>query len=98
MEYNVNKIQKRSVLHFNNQSWAENFPFCDAQYNPDAGGRTENSVKLSEMKLAFCVSDHVPECHKSREGLCEYENGKNYVNSSLQRLYENGFIEELKQD
>lgn len=28
-----------------------------------------DSVKLSEMKLALCVSDHVPECHKTREGL-----------------------------
>lgn len=30
--------------------------------------------------------------------LCEYENGENNVNASLQGLYENGFIEELKQD
>lgn len=27
------------------------------------------SVKLSDMKLAFCVSDHVSECHETREGL-----------------------------
>lgn len=29
----------------------------------------QNSVKLPEMKLALCVSDHVPERHKTREGL-----------------------------
>lgn len=29
----------------------------------------KNSVKLSEMKLSSCVSDHVPERHKTREGL-----------------------------
>lgn len=28
-----------------------------------------HSVKLSEVKLAFGVSDHVPECHKTEEGL-----------------------------
>lgn len=27
------------------------------------------SVKLSEMKLALCVSDHVPEGHKTRQRL-----------------------------
>lgn len=26
-------------------------------------------VKLSEMKLALCVPDHVPERHKTRQGL-----------------------------
>lgn len=30
--------------------------------------------------------------------LCEYEYGKNYVNAPLQGLYENGFVEQLKQD
>lgn len=30
--------------------------------------------------------------------LCEYEHGENYVNAPLQGLYENGFIEQLKQD
>lgn len=37
----------------------------------DVGGKSQlkNSVKLSEMKLAFCVFDHVSEGHKSREGL-----------------------------
>lgn len=30
--------------------------------------------------------------------LCEYKYGKNYVNAPLQRLYENGFIKQLKQD
>lgn len=30
--------------------------------------------------------------------LGEYKYGKNYVNAPLQRLYENGFIKQLKQD
>lgn len=30
--------------------------------------------------------------------LCEYEYGEDYVNAPLQWLYENGFIEQLKQD
>lgn len=30
--------------------------------------------------------------------LWEYEYGKNCVNASLQGLYENGFVEQLKQD
>lgn len=30
--------------------------------------------------------------------LCEYEHGENYVNAPLQGLYENGFIEQQKQD
>lgn len=29
----------------------------------------EKSVKLSQMKLAFCVSDHVAERNKTRNGL-----------------------------
>lgn len=30
--------------------------------------------------------------------LCEYECGEDYVNTSLQGLYENGFVKEQKQD
>lgn len=55
-------------------------------------------VELSKMKLAFGVSDHVSECNKTSEGLCEYKYGKNYMNASFQWLYENGFVKKLEQD
>lgn len=44
---------------------AEVLPRCVQMWTSEF----EKSVKLSQMKLAFCVSDHVAERNKTRNGL-----------------------------
>lgn len=72
--------------------------FVPAEQVCPSGSKLLDSIKLPQVEVALCVPDHTSEGHKAWQSLCKKEKGKYNVNSSLQRLDEDGLIKQLEKD